>query len=72
MNNLGPKLLCSDNVAKGNRMGLSHVAAHNPNTIAMNEILWKTRGTATTQRCTQTGYSGTVSYTGLVVHRYNA
>src|SRR2546425_7647562 len=72
MNNLGPKFLRFDNIAKGDRMSLSHVAAHNPNTITIDEILWKIRGTATSKCCTQTGYGGAVSYTGLILNRDNA
>jgi hypothetical protein len=29
--------------------------------------LWKSRSPATTERCTQTGHSRTVSYPGLVL-----
>jgi hypothetical protein len=72
MNNLGSKLFGFDNIAKCDRVGLGHIAAHNPNTVAIDEILRKIRGTATSQRRTQTGYSGTVSYTGLVINRDDA
>ena len=69
MNNLGSKLFSFDNIGKGYRMGLAHVATHNPNTVAIDQVLWKCCGTATAQRRTQTGYSGTVSYTGLILNR---
>src|SRR5579859_5611320 len=72
MNNLRPKLPGFDNIRKANRMGFSHIAAHDQYTVAINQVLWKTSSAATSQCCTQTGYSGAVSYTGLVLNRGNA
>ena len=54
-------------VREGDRMRLGHIAAHNQNSIAIDEILRKCGGAAAPQRCTQTGYSGAVSYTGLIL-----
>ena len=68
MNNPGSKLFGFDDIGKSYRMGLCHVAAHNPNTVAIDQILWKCCGTATSERSTQTGYSGAVSYTGLILN----
>jgi len=72
MDDLGSMLLGLHNIGKPDRMGLGHVAADDQNSIAINEVLRKCRGTATAQRCTQTGYSGAVSYTGLVLNRDDA
>src|SRR6266699_705962 len=43
------------------------IASHNQNSIAIHEILRKRGGATAPQRGTQTGYSGAVSYTGLVL-----
>jgi len=69
MNNPGSKLFGFDNIGKAYRMGLCHVAAHNQNTVAIDQVLWESCGTATSERSTQTGYSGAVSYTGLILNR---
>src|SRR5258708_17635413 len=69
MDNLRPALLSFNHIRESDRMGLGHVTAHNQNSIAVHKVLWKCRGAATSQRCTQTGYGGTVSYTGLVLNR---
>jgi hypothetical protein len=47
MNNLGSKLFGFDNICKAYRVGLGHIAAHNPNTIAIDDVLRKIRGPAT-------------------------
>jgi hypothetical protein len=47
MNNSGSKLLGFDNIGKRNRVSLGHIAAHNPNAIAIDDVLRKSRGTAT-------------------------
>ena len=67
MDNLCPTLLRFDDIRESHRMGLCHIAAHNQNSIAIHQVLRKCRGTATSQRGTQTGYGRAVSYTGLVL-----
>src|SRR2546421_4119066 len=69
MNNLSSKLFGFDDIGKAYRMGLGHIAAHNPNAVAIDQVLWECCGAATSERSTQTGYSGAVSYTGLVLNR---
>jgi len=61
-----------DDIGKGDRVRLGHVAAHNQNSVAIDQILWEGRRAAASKRSTQTGYSGTVSYTGLVLDRDDA
>jgi hypothetical protein len=68
MNDLGPALFGFDDIGKGHRMGLRHVAAHDQNTVAIDEVLREGGGPAAPQRYTQTGYGGAVSYTGLVLN----
>ena len=70
MDDLGSALFGFDNICKTYWMGFSHIAAHNQYAITIEEILWRSCGTATTKRCTQTGHCGAVSYTGLVLNRY--
>src|SRR6266700_2408086 len=67
MDDLCPTLFRLYHIGIGNRMGLGHIAAHNQNSIAIHEILRKRGGATAPQRGTQTGYSGAVSYTGLVL-----
>src|SRR5689334_9989017 len=72
MDDFGPTLLGFYHISKRHGMGLGHVATHDQNSIAIDEVLRKCRGTATPQRCTQTGYSRAVSYTCLVLNRDDA
>ena len=72
MDNLGPAFLGFYHVGIGDGMGLGHVTAHDQNSIAIDEVLWKGCGTATPQRCTQTGYGGAVSNAGMVLNREHA
>src|SRR6266852_3943607 len=72
MDYFGSALLRFDYICVSNRMGFGHVTAHDQYGIAIHKVLRKCCGSATSQRCTQTGYGGTVSYTGLVLYRNNA
>ncbi len=47
MNNLGTKLFGLNHIRKGYRMCLSHIAAHDQDTVAIHKILRKCGGTAT-------------------------
>ena len=69
MNDLRSKLFGLYHITEGDRMGLGHIAAHNQDAVAIDQVLWKCCGAATSKRSTQTGYSGAVSYTGLVLNR---
>src|SRR5947209_17217787 len=72
MHDLCAEFLGLDDIRKGYRVRLSHIAAHNQNRIAIHQVLRKSGGSATSKRYTQTGYRGTVSYTGLVLNRDDA
>ena len=72
MNDPRSKLFGFHDIGKRDRVGLGHIATHNPDTVAIDQVLWKCCGAATTERSTQTGYSGAVSYTGLVLNRDNS
>src|SRR5947199_8213288 len=72
MDDFCPEFFGVDDIREGHRVRLSHVAAHNQNRIAIHQVLRKSRGSATSKRYTQTGYRGTVSYTGLILNRDDA
>ena len=72
MHDFCPEFLGFDDIREGHRVRLSHVAAHNQNRVAIHQVLRKSCGSATSKRYTQTGYRGTVSYTGLVLNRDDA
>src|SRR5579883_2347578 len=67
MNHLCPALLSLYHIGKSDRMGFSHITTHNQDAVAIDKILRKSRSAATTECGAQTGHSGTVSYTGLVL-----
>ena len=67
MNDLCASLFCLNYVGKSDRVSLRHIAAHDQDAIAIDKILRKSRSAATTECGAQTGHSGTVSYTGLVL-----
>lgn len=56
MDDLCPALFGPDNIGKGHRVRLGHIAAHNQDGIAIDQILRKGGGTAPPKRYTQTGY----------------
>ncbi len=60
-----------DDVRERDRVGLRHVAAHDKDSVAIDQILREVRRTTTPKRGTQTGYSGAVSDTGLVFNGEN-
>ena len=71
MYDFGSALLGFDYIGESNWMGFCHITAHDQYGIAIHKVLRKCRGAATSQGCTQTGYRGTVSYTGLILNRDN-
>src|SRR3989441_1284719 len=64
MHDFGPALFGFDHVSKGDGMGFGHVAAHDQDSIAIDEILREGRGAATPQCGTQTGHGGAVTTLG--------
>jgi hypothetical protein len=52
-------------------MSFCHIAPHNQDAVAIDQILWKSGGPATPYCGTQTGYSRAVSYPSLILNRDN-
>ena len=65
--NLGSSSDGAEGCGECDGMGFGHIAPHNQDAVAIDEILRESSGTATTNSGTQTGYSRAVSYTGLVL-----
>ena len=69
MNDFSSPFLSSYDIRKCYRVCFCHITAHDQDSITIDEVLWKGRGTTTPKCYTQTGYSRAVSYTGLVLNR---
>jgi hypothetical protein len=56
-----------NDIGERDRVGLCHIASHDQDAIAIDEVLREGRSAATAIGGTQTGYCRTVSYAGLVL-----
>jgi hypothetical protein len=69
MDDRGTALFRPQGPAKGDGMGLGHVAAHDQDTVAVDQILLERRRSAASERGAQTGHRGGVSDARLVFDR---
>jgi len=57
---------------KSDGMVLGHRRSHDHDGVGVAQVLLRSRGAASPERCPQTGDSGAVSYTGLVGEAHHA
>ena len=66
-----PPFFCPERPAKSDRVGFRHIATHDQDAIAIDQVLLKSCCTAAPKRCAQTGHRRRVSNARLIFDRNN-
>ncbi len=72
VNDLGAAFLRFNHPLKANGMVLRHVRSHDQDRIRIEQILWRSRGSAASVSGAQTGHRRAMSYPGLVADANHA